>query len=155
MGGDGNGGRWAFTIPCLPPSQNALHDIIYSQRRVVLKPTVLKWCSDAKLFVPRIQLQSSSLVEVNATFYFSLYYANGKVRKQDSANLLKILLDVIANKVGFDDSRIRRGSWDSVDDKNERVEVVLSEYALTASAPAPESSEASSTTTADRVTTDS
>lgn len=139
MGGE-NGGRWSFVIPCLPPSQNALHDIIYSQRRVVLKPTVLKWCSDAKMFVPRINLQPSSLIEVNATFYFSLYYANGKVRKQDSANLLKILLDVIANKVGFDDSRIRRGSWDSIDSKDERVEVVLSEYAPIATAPELKSS---------------
>lgn len=133
MGGEG--GRWSFVIPCLPPSVNSLHQIIYSQRRVVLRPEVLKWRSDIALFVPRIQLQASSLVEVNLTFHYNHWYANGKLRRFDTHNLVKVLLDVIAWKANFDDSRVKAGSWASVHDSNERVEVAMREYAATATAP--------------------
>lgn len=127
MGGDGNGGRWAFTIPCLPPSVNSLHQIIYSQRKVVLKPEILKWRSDIALFIPRIQLQASSLVAVELTFHYRHLYQNGRLRRFDTHNLVKVLLDVISWKANFDDSRVKEGRWLSVDSADEKVEVVMRE----------------------------
>lgn len=116
-----------FTIPSLPPSVNALYQIIYSQRRVELKPECRRWKSDSKEYVPRIELRQGSLVSIDATFYYRLNYANGKPRVFDAANLLKILIDCIAEKCGFNDCLVRHGSWTSVDDVNERAEVQLTE----------------------------
>lgn len=128
MGDEGR--EWRFTIPTLPPSANALHDIIYRERRVVLKPSVIKWKSDAKLFIPRITIAADSLVEIQTTFYYRHYYANGSLRRFDTQNLLKCLIDTIANKIGFDDSRVKTGSWVSIDSRDEKVVVRLRECQL-------------------------
>ena len=121
------GGEWSFTIPCLPPSVNSLHNIIYSQRKVVLKPEILKWRSDIALFIPRIQVNESSLLRVDVVFHHRYNYANGKLRVFDVHNMVKVLMDVLAWKVGFNDCRIKFGSWASVDSNDEKVEVKLSE----------------------------
>lgn len=123
------GGRvWSFTIPVATPSVNALHQIIYSQRKVELKPEVLRWRSDASQHVPRIQLASKeSVIRIDATFYYSFHYRNGNLRLFDTHNLMKCLIDLIAWKVGFNDNRVKSGSWNSVDAPEEKVEVTLRE----------------------------
>lgn len=135
---DGQGG-WSFTIPVLPPSVNALHNIIYSQRKVVLKPEILKWRSDMANFIPRINHSAGSFFRVDCKFFYNHYFQNGNLRRFDTHNMVKVLLDVIAWKAGFDDSRVKEGSWQSVNDRNERVEVIIREYVLTASTPEPDS----------------
>jgi len=134
MGGEGkasaNSGGFEvrFTIPLAFPSVNSLHQIIYSQRRVELKPEVRKWKNDAAIFVPRIQLQSeSSLIRIDTVFHYPFYYANGKLREFDTHNAVKPLIDLIAAKAGFNDKRAKFGSWDSVDSEKQKVEVFLRE----------------------------
>jgi hypothetical protein len=128
-GKDSGGDRFVkFTVPSLPPTVNSLYQIIYAQRRVELRPDCLRWKSDAKRsYIPRFQLREGRLVAVEATFYYRFTYANRKPRVFDAANLLKLLLDAIAERCGFNDMFIRYGSWSSVDSTNERVEVVLRE----------------------------
>ena len=117
-----------FTIPLAFPSVNSLHQIIYSQRRVELKPEVRKWKNEAKGHVPRFVLRSqSSLLRADIVFHYPFHYANGKLREFDTHNAVKPLLDVIAEKLGFNDKRVKSGSWDSVDAVSEKVEVVLRE----------------------------
>lgn len=130
MGGTEGGAReYRFCIPVLPPSVNALHNIIYGQRKVVLKPEILKWRSDIALFLPRIQLAPESFVSVDLVFHYRHYHQNGRLRRFDTHNMVKVLLDVIAWKANFDDSRVKAGSWASVDSPNEKVEVRLYEMA--------------------------
>lgn len=125
---NGSDGReLRFTIPSLPPSVNALYQIIYSQRRVELKPEARRWKSDSKQHVPRFQPSEGSLVAVDATFYYRFHYANGKPRVFDAANLLKLMIDCIAEKCGFNDCLVRHGSWSSVDSAAERVEIRMRE----------------------------
>jgi hypothetical protein len=120
-----------FTIPLAFPSVNSLHQIIYSQRRVELKPEIRKWKNDAGEYVPRIILRSqSSLIRIDVVFHYPFYYANGKLREFDTHNAVKPLLDLIAAKAGFNDKRVKSGSWDSADSKDEKVEVVLRELPL-------------------------
>lgn len=66
-------------------------------------------------------------MSVNATFYYRFHYQNGKPRVFDAANLLKLMIDCIAEKCGFNDCLVRYGSWSSVDSESEKVEVVLAE----------------------------
>lgn len=119
--------EYKFVIPVLPPSVNALHNIIYSRRRVELKPEVLKWKNDAGPFIPRITLQANTLVQVDVIFHYRFYYANGKLRIFDTHNAVKPMLDLIAMKMGVNDNRFKKGSWDSVDSTTEKVEVTLHE----------------------------
>jgi hypothetical protein len=116
-----------FVVPSLPPSVNALYEIIYSQRRVQLKKECYRWKSDSKEHIPRFQPRAGSLVAVDATFYYRFLYANGKPRVFDAANLLKLMIDCIAEKCGFNDCLVRYGSWISIDSQSEKVEVILRE----------------------------
>ena len=140
MGGEGEvsartcgGFEVRFTIPLAFPSVNSLHQIIYSQRRVELKPEVRKWKNDAALFVPRIVLKSEqSIVRVDTVFHYPFFYNNGKLRIFDTHNAVKPLLDLIAAKAGFNDNRVKCGSWDSVDSVEEKVEIQLREIPMAA-----------------------
>lgn len=118
--------EWAFTIPLLPPSVNSLHNVIYSQRRVELKPEIRKWRNDIASFIPSIRLQPDTFIEVNVTFYHKFNYANGKLRRFDVHNTIKSLLDVISAKANFDDCRVKFGSWASIEG-DDKVEVRLRE----------------------------
>lgn len=120
--------EFRFTIPLLPPSCNALHQIIWSQRRVELKPEIRRWKYSAKEYVPRVQWSSeSTIIRVDVIAYYRLLTAAGKLREFDTQNLLKPLIDLIAEKQGWNDKRAKAGSWDTVDDARERVEVQLTE----------------------------
>ena len=135
MGANGDGSYrkpepegYRFVIPVLPPSVNALHNLLWTRRRVELKPEVVKWKNDAAMFVPRITLQSAdSIIRVDTVFHYRFHYANGKLRIFDSHNCLKPMLDLIAAKAGFNDNRVKCGSWDSVDSADEKVIVTLRE----------------------------
>lgn len=132
-GSSRNPSEYRFTIPVLPPSVNALHQIIWSQRKVELKPEIRKWKNDAAVFIPRIVIESDcSLLRVDAKFYYRFHYGNGKLRVFDTHNVLKPLLDLIAQKAGVNDLRMKSGSWDSEDSESERVEVILREVTVRA-----------------------
>lgn len=117
-----------FTIPLLPPSVNALHQVIWNQRRVELKPEIRQWKYRAKEYVTRVEWQSeSSIIRVDTIFYYRMFTADGKLRVFDTQNVIKPLIDLIAEKQGWNDKRAKCGSWATVDDVNERVEVTLTE----------------------------
>lgn len=127
-GGGSDGGRVRFTIPLLPPSVNSLHQIIYAQRRVELKPEIRQWKFRAKEYVPRCQWRfESSIIRVDTVFYYRMFTADGALRVFDTQNVLKPLIDLIAEKQGWNDKRAKGGSWDTFDSINEKVEIVLTE----------------------------
>lgn len=117
----------SFVLPSLPTSVNSLYNVIFSQRRVELKPECRLWKSQAKQRIPPFRIQEGSSVEIAAVFYFPFLWKNGKPRVFDASNLLKLLLDAIAEKCGFNDCLIRCGSWQAVDSRDEKVEVKLRE----------------------------
>src|SRR5687767_13907072 len=111
MGGNG-GGEYRFVVPVLPPSVNSLHNVIWTQRKVVLKPEILKWRSDIAVFIPRVNLQSpDTMLRVDLVFHYRHYYQNGNLRLFDTHNMIKVFLDVLAWKIGCNDCRMKYGSW--------------------------------------------
>jgi Holliday junction resolvase RusA-like endonuclease len=115
-----------FVIPFIPPSVNTIYQIIFSQRRVEMKPEVRLWKTKAKEYIPNLTpFEDSHLFSIDVKYYYDWYYKNGRFKKFDTANLLKILIDAIAEKCGFDDSRVKVGSWESYHTTSERVEVVV------------------------------
>ena len=130
MGGNGGSGgkEYRFTIPLLPPSVNALHQVIWAQHRVELKPEIRQWKYEAKQYVPRVEWGSaSSIIRVDTVFYYRMYTSTGELRVFDTQNVIKPLIDLIAEKQGWNDKRAKAGSWDTGDSVDERVEVVLRE----------------------------
>lgn len=120
-----------FTIPSLPPSVNAIYNILFSQRRVEMKPEVRLWKSQAKEYIPRLTpLTDSHLFSLDVVFHYDFFYKNGKVKKFDSQNLLKVLCDAIAEKCGFADELVKFGSWESYHSKEiEMVECTVRQLA--------------------------
>src|SRR3990167_9689151 len=97
-----------FVIPSLPPSVNAIYQIIFSQRKVEMKPEVRLWKTQAKECVKKISPRDDdSFIRIIAEFHYDFFYGNGKLRKFDTPNLLKVLIDAIAEKNVFDDSVVK------------------------------------------------
>jgi hypothetical protein len=119
-----------FTLPSLPVTVNSLYQIRYSTREVFLRPECYRWKSESKRYVPRFKVAQDSSVEIHATYHFPFHYKNGKPRVFDVANLLKLTIDTIAEKCGFNDFLVRAGSWDAVDSTEEKVEVVVRERVM-------------------------
>lgn len=121
--------RVSFTLPALPPSVNSLYDIIWSQRRVELKPECRCWKTDAKGRMPPWEHTPGASIRVDAHFEFPRFHKNGRYKIKDVSNLLKLLLDAVAERYGFDDSFVVAGSWSSADSNTERVIVTVTEIA--------------------------
>ena len=105
-----------FVIPSLPPSVNALYYINFRTRQVGLKPEVAAWKSEAKSHIPIWTDRgetTSGILRVDSVFTYNWYYQNGKLRQFDTPNMLKALFDVIAEKLGVNDSFLKSGSFES------------------------------------------
>ena len=120
----------SFTIPSCPNSVNSLYNVIFSLKRVELKPECLLWKSQAKGFMPKFESPNAAFLRMDVTFTYPLFHKNGKLKKRDSSNMLKLLQDAIAERYGLDDKFITQGSWVVVDAPEERTDVLLSEISL-------------------------
>ena len=122
--------RRNFRIPSLPPSMNAIYQIIFHLKQVQMKPEVRAWKTQAKQMVPQMMAHADSYVfRLDAHFHYNWLFKNGAFRKFDTANMLKVLVDAVAEKVGIKDEYIKFGSWDSTHSEDkEYVDCVLVQY---------------------------
>lgn len=97
-----------FKIPMVPPSMNSLYNVLFSLRKVELKPEVRLFKSQAKQYVPHLIVNSSDKLQMEVEVNQDWYYKNGKLKKQDIQNMGKCLVDLVSEKLGFEDSQI----WD-------------------------------------------
>lgn len=86
------------------------------------------WKHRAKGQVPHITTEPDDLIFIGATFHYPMYTKAGKLRKFDSPNLLKLLIDAITESMGVDDCRVKSGTWDTVDDEDEWVDLIVRIY---------------------------
>lgn len=117
-----------FRIPSLPASMNAIYQIMFHLKQVQMKPEVRAWKTQAKQFVPKWVLPKdieTGFLRLKLEFHGSWFYKNGKARRIDLPNLQKITVDVIAEKLGFDDCMIWDVSLRKVQDEKEFVECEL------------------------------
>lgn len=128
MGGDnGKGRKIVSVIPFLPPSCNSLYDVLWNQRRVEKKSSVRSFCYRAKEHLRKFPLSDGSLVRMDLVFAYPFNHKNARLRRKDTHNMVKILADLVAEKGGWDDSRMKSGSWESVDSESESVTITLIE----------------------------
>lgn len=122
-------GTSQFRIPSLPPSVNALYCVNHAQRKIFLKPEVRLWKTQAKLFMPKLpDPVDTHMFKLEATFTYNWIFKNGAIRKFDTQNMMKVLIDAVSERYGFDDSLVKWGSHASVhDEKAEYVDVKLTQ----------------------------
>jgi len=117
-----------FTIPMIPPSVNALYNVIFSLKKVELKPEVRLWKSQAKQFVPTWKPKGESKsgwLYFKADVYTQVYFKNGKVRKLDLQNLEKCLIDTVCEKLGIGDEFIFEKYARKLDCDKDRIDIEI------------------------------
>jgi len=123
-----------FTLPSLPPSINALYLIDRTGRRrhasgkarvVYMADGPRKWKSDMQMLIPRFEIAEDSLLSIGYVAFYPLFHHNGRRRKVDPSNLMKLLHDTICTRIGVDDSRVIKGSFEARDSQEEKLEVTL------------------------------
>lgn len=80
-----------------------------------------------QFLIPRFEIATTSLLRIEYTAHYPWRHRNGKRRKVDVSNLMKLLHDTICARIGVDDSRVSEGSFASVDSVSEKLEVTLRE----------------------------
>ena len=120
----------AFTIPSIPPSMNKCYQIIRlpgQPLKIEMSPEVRKWKSDAKECMGKLPVTGdATYFRIDSVFTYNFYYKNGKMKKFDTQNLMKVLIDAVAEKCGVPDEFFKFGSWSSIhSDTVESVSCVL------------------------------
>lgn len=114
-----------FRIPGLPPSINSIYQIIYAQRRVELKPEVRLYKSRAKQYVPRWVVAPMQPLKMELKFYAQWFFKNSAFRKLDLQNLIKVVVDAVAEKQGWCDSQVWEFEASKIQSDEEYIAVTL------------------------------
>jgi hypothetical protein len=121
----------SFTLLSLPGSINEVYTFGYSinsprpERK--LKAEWALWKSQNATRIPLLKVLPDSIIRVDRLYQYRWFYKNGNWRKCDTANMDKLLFDLISQKIGVDDSRFKCGMMDSADSEANVVTVTLTE----------------------------
>ena len=123
--------RIEFNIPFLPTSMNAIYNVMFHLRRIELKPECRLFKTKCKEYIPLFKASGESksgLIKVAMHFTYNFYYKNCKMKNVDTQNMMKLVIDSIAEKIGIGDNYFKSGAWTSEhSDTVESVQVVLEE----------------------------
>lgn len=112
-----------FSIPVSPVSCNSLYNVIFSMKRVELKPEIRLWKTQVKQFVPAWKTDRTGYIYFNADVYTETLFKNGKVKKLDLQNMEKALIDAVCEKLGMFDEFIFEKKTRKIQAKKDRIEV--------------------------------
>lgn len=95
-----------FRLPSPPPSMNAIYGIHYGKRQVFLKPEVRAYKTTMKMYVPKWEVKEDEKVELTLTVTENWHFKNGKFKKADVQNTVKVLIDLISERQGWNDCNV-------------------------------------------------
>lgn len=108
-----------FRLPSTPPSMNSIYNVLYHTRSVAMKPEVRAYKTQMKMFVPKMTVGTDAKVCMSFEVVQDWFFKNGKLKKQDVHNMSKVLVDLVAEKMGFDDSQVWDFDMHKTDSKTE------------------------------------
>ena len=114
-----------FEIPLLPESVNRAYTIDTRRKTLVLTRRAWKKKSDMHIFIPRIEIGPDQLFRLEFEYHMDCYFQNKNWRRIDAHNFDKMLIDVISEKLGIDDSRLVEWRGQKVQSTEEKVVVRL------------------------------
>ena len=94
-----------FKIPFIPPSVNSLYNVMFSLKKVELKPEIRLFKSNVKQYVPYFKVIQNEKLSCEIEVIQNWYFKNGNTKKQDIQNMVKCLLDAISERLGFGDEQ--------------------------------------------------
>lgn len=114
-----------FRIEGLPPSYNKHFQVAWGLKQMWLTPEAHAFKNRVKMCIPPVVVKEELLaIEIN--YIYNFYYKNKKLKKFDTANCDKLLLDAISERLGFDDSLFKqRNVIDTHSDKETYTKVKI------------------------------
>jgi Holliday junction resolvase RusA-like endonuclease len=95
-----------WKIPFLPVSMNKLYSINFAKRCVYMTPEARDWKTKAKMCVSNFPVSKNDKLSFSMDVYTEYFYKNGNMKRSDIQNLIKISVDAVSERLGFDDSQI-------------------------------------------------
>lgn len=118
-----------FKIPGVPLSYNQHFQVNYYQRQIYLTKEARTYRLLVKIACPPVTIPPKALLALHVDIHSAKWFTKkGTVRRIDLPNLDKLLIDAIAEKMGFDDSTIWDSHFRKVEDTTEYTLVRLSKY---------------------------
>jgi Holliday junction resolvase RusA-like endonuclease len=93
-------------IPLLPVSMNKLYAINYRTKQVYMTPEARQFKSQAKLFISSFATTKTDKLSLRLDINTDWYFKNGNPKRSDIQNLIKVVVDMLSERLGFDDSQI-------------------------------------------------
>lgn len=109
----------------MPPSVNNAYATVHGRR--VLTREGREFKASATALVRKAAAGQCAPVWLTMTIrlYLPLCYKNGKVRRVDVSNRVKLLEDAVCEGLGVDDCRVRRLVVEKFDAHDERADVIV------------------------------
>ena len=85
---------------------NSIYNVMFGLRRIELKPEVRLYKNNMKVYVPAWELSHDEMVAVELEVVENWFFKNGNFKKADVQNVGKVLIDLISEKQGWDDSQV-------------------------------------------------
>ena len=97
-----------FTINAVPPTYNKQLKIAFNIKQVYLSKEAKDFKKLVSLLIPPMTLPNTpnTKYKLTITIVNNWYTKKGTIRRHDIQNLDKLLVDCIAQRLGFDDSQI-------------------------------------------------
>jgi hypothetical protein len=129
---EGGVNRVSFTLPSLPGSVNTIYGprrTMYSQNGWGLKDEWVIWSTKMIPYILPLphKVAKNSIIRVDRCYYYQWFTNEGNWKIVDTANMDRLLFNIIAKKIGIDDLFFKQGYMDSLDSSKNQVEVVLTE----------------------------
>lgn len=115
-----------FKLLSVPPSVNSLYNVIFSLKKVEMKPEVRLWKTQAKFQIPAWRpkvIGNTGFLYFKMDVYTKLYAKDGvTVKKFDVMNMEKVCVDAVCEKIGIDDKFISQCTTRKIDSEKDYVE---------------------------------
>ena len=95
-----------WKIPLLPVSMNKLYAINYRTKQVYMTPEARTWKTQAKMFVSPFAVAKNDKLSLKLDINCDWYFKNGNPKRSDIQNLIKVVVDMLSERLGFDDSQV-------------------------------------------------
>jgi Holliday junction resolvase RusA-like endonuclease len=95
-----------WRIPLLPVSMNKLYAINYRTKQVYMTPEARQFKSQAKLFISSFETSKTDKLSLRLDIHTDWYFKNGNPKRSDIQNLIKVVVDMLSERLGFDDSQV-------------------------------------------------
>jgi Holliday junction resolvase RusA-like endonuclease len=95
-----------WKVPFLPPSMNKIYGINFQKRSVYMMPEARTFKSQAKMCIGNFPTSKNDKLSLSLSVHTDWYFKNGNLRKADIQNLIKVVVDAVSERLGFDDAQV-------------------------------------------------